>query len=39
MNITAEVENTADSIDTIQDILRSLEVDRETNFKVLPEQQ
>lgn len=39
MNITVEVENTADSIDRIQDILRSLEVDRETNFKVLPEQQ
>jgi hypothetical protein len=39
MTITVEVENTADSIDKIQKILRSLEVDREINFKVLPEQQ
>lgn len=39
IEITVEVENTADSIDKIQEILRSLEVDRETSFKVLPEQQ
>lgn len=33
-DITVEVENTADGIDRIQDILRALEVRRETNFKV-----
>ena len=39
IDITVEVDNTADAIDKIQGVLRSLEVARETSFKVLPDKQ
>ena len=39
IDITVEVENTADAIDKIQEIVRSLDVAREASFKVLPEEQ
>lgn len=39
IDITIEVDNTADAIDKIQAIVRSLDVARETSFKVLPEEQ
>jgi hypothetical protein len=39
VDITVEVDNTADAIEKIQEIVRSLDVARETSFKVLPEKQ
>jgi len=39
IDITVEVDNTADAIEKIQEIVRSLDVARETSFKVLPEEQ